>query len=112
LIVYSSNFFQSLHDDIVRSLLFAPISYFENMPFDKIISRISTELSNNDKAFTAEIILAQNYVQDIIGFFACILFIYFAQKQYIFFAFVILQFLLTFYFYQKYFYLDQSSNRL
>jgi len=82
------------------------------MPFDKIISRISSDLSNNDKAFTAEILLAQKYLQDIIGFLGCILYIYFVQKQYIIVAFMILQFLFAFYFYQKYFYLDLSSNRL
>ena len=48
--------FQSLHDDIIKSLLFAPLSYFESVPFDKIVSGFSNELNNIDKIFTNEFI--------------------------------------------------------
>lgn len=51
--LYASSIFQTIHDDMIRSLLFAPYRYFEDTPFDKIVSRLSNDLSTNDKIFTA-----------------------------------------------------------
>ena len=39
--LYKSKIFELLHNDMVRSLLFAPYTYFQNTPFDKIVNIFS-----------------------------------------------------------------------
>ena len=39
--LYKSKIFELLHNDMVRSLLFAPYAYFQNTPFDKIVNIFS-----------------------------------------------------------------------
>jgi len=46
--------FQSLHDDMVKSLLFSPLSFFQLVSPEKIITRLSNDLSINDKVITSE----------------------------------------------------------
>jgi ABC-type bacteriocin/lantibiotic exporter with double-glycine peptidase domain len=51
-ILMESRLFQSTHDDMIRSLLFSPLSYFEKTPSEKIINRLSNDLNINDKIIT------------------------------------------------------------
>ena len=51
-VLYVSRLFQSLHDDMIKNLLFSPYSYFENVPSAKIINRLSNDLATNDKIIT------------------------------------------------------------
>ena len=46
--------FQTLHDDMVRSLLFSPLSFYEKISNDKIITRLSTDIYINDQVITSE----------------------------------------------------------
>ena len=51
-VLHYSKLFQSIHDDAIRSLLFSPLNYFEKNPSEKIINRLSNDLSINDKIIT------------------------------------------------------------
>lgn len=112
MILYTSKMFQSLHDDMVKGLLFSPFSYFENVPFDKIVNRLSTELNQNDKAFTTEFIQTQIYVQFLLTYFFCILFVYASKSEFLLFGYIIIHFAITIYFYQKYLYYNLLSSKL
>ena len=52
-VLYVSRLFQSIHDDMIKNLLFSPYSYFENVPSAKIINRLSNDLATNDKIITS-----------------------------------------------------------
>lgn len=78
--LYASSIFQTIHDDMIRSLLFAPYRYFEETPFDKIVSRLSNDLSTNDKIFTAEFSLAEIYCQMMLSFAFNIIFVYLSKS--------------------------------
>ena len=54
IVFHVSKLYQSIHDDMIRNLLFSPYSYFERVPSDKIINRLSSDLSTNDKIITSE----------------------------------------------------------
>jgi hypothetical protein len=112
MILYTSKMFQSLHDDMIKGLLFSPFSYFENVPFDRIVNRLSTELNQNDKAFTTEFIQTQIYVQYLLTYLSCILFVYGSKKEYILFGYIIIHFGVTAYLYQKYLYYNLLSSKL
>lgn len=50
--LHVSNIYFSLHSDMVQRLLYSPLSYFEVVPFAKIISRLSSDLNTCDRIVT------------------------------------------------------------
>lgn len=75
-VLHYSKLFQSIHDDIIKSLLFAPLSYFERVPAEKIVTTISNDLSINDKILTVEFVFLLTNTQIFCHLFG-IVYVYF-----------------------------------
>ena len=107
-----SRLFQSIHDDMVRSLLFSPLSYFERVPTEKIISRLSTDLGINDKIITNEFGQVMTYAQMVLAYLFGIIYVYIIFHSYYSIVFIALSIAIAFYIYNQYFTLNLRTNKM
>ena len=111
-VLMASRLFQSTHDDMVKSLLFSPLGYFENTPSERIINRLSNDLNINDKIITTEfgfmLTNLQLFLSNLIG----ILFVYFMFGSYFYMLFLFIVLAITFYFFNFYFALSIRVNKM
>ena len=111
-VLMSSRLFQSTHDDMVKSLLFSPLGYFENTPSERIINRLSNDLNINDKIITTEfgfmLTNLQLYLSNLIGIF----YVYFMFGSYFYMLFLIVVIAITIYFFMHYFSLSIRVNKM
>ena len=111
-ILMESKLFQSTHDDMIKSLLFSPLSYFEKTPSEKIINRLSNDLNINDKIITTEfgfmLVNLQLFLSNILG----IIFVYFMFGNWFYLIFLIVIVGVSIYFLKNYFELSIRVNKL
>lgn len=111
-VLMASRLFQSVHDDMIRSLLFSPLSYFEKTPSEKIINRLSNDLNINDKIITTEfgfmLTNLQLFLSNLIG----IMFVYFMFGSYFYMLFLWIVIGIALYFLNYYFALSIRVNKL
>ena len=108
-ILYFSSIFQSIHDDMIKSLLYSPLSFFERASLDKIISRLSNDLSLNDKVITSEFNLFLVTCRLPATALINILYVLITYKSYYYILFLVVFVVITGYFYFVYISL---SNRI
>jgi ATP-binding cassette subfamily C (CFTR/MRP) protein 1 len=81
--LYLSKMFQTLHDDMVRSLLFSPLSLYEKISNDKIITRLSNDLYINDQIITSEFNYTVVHLRLLVLALISILYIFFKTQTFI-----------------------------
>ena len=101
-ILYFSSIFQSIHDDMIKSLLYSPLSFFERASLDKIISRLSNDLSLNDKVITSEFNLFLVTCRLPATALINILYVLITYKSYYYILFLVVFVVITGYFYFVY----------
>lgn len=111
-ILMESKLFQSTHDDMIKSLLFSPLGYFEKTPSEKIINRLSNDLNINDKIITTEfgfgLVNLQLFMSNILG----IMFVYFMFGAWFYLTFLIIVVGVALYFLKTYFELSLRVNKM
>lgn len=111
-VLHRSRLFQSIHDDMIRSLLFSPLSYFEKVPSEKIINRLSNDLNINDKIITTEFAFLLTNIQMFLAHLLGIFYVYIIFNNYFYLAFLILMISITLYILETYFTLSLKINKL
>lgn len=111
-VLHRSRLFQSIHDDMIRSLLFSPLSYFEKVPSEKIVNRLSNDLNINDKIITTEFAFLLTNIQMFLAHLLGIFYVYIIFGNYFYLAFLILIISITLYIIETYFSLSLKINKL
>ena len=101
--LYLSKMYQTLHDDMIKSLLFAPLGFYEKISTDRIITRLSTDLNINDQVITSEFNYSLVHIRLLILTIINIYYIFFQTQSFLYLG--ILTGLLVFcFYYLSYFY--------
>ncbi|MCB0368411.1 MAG: hypothetical protein KDD45_02980 [Bdellovibrionales bacterium] len=111
-VLMDSRLFQSIHDDMVLSLMFSPLSYFEKTPSEKIINRLSSDLNINDKIITTEFGFMLTNLQLFLSALISIMFVYFLFGTYFYMLFLWVVIAIALYFLSYYFSLSIVVNKL
>ena len=111
-VLMASRLFQSIHDDMVRSLMFSPLSYFENTPSERIINRLSNDLNINDKIITTEFGFMLTNLQLYLSNIIAIMYVYITFGSYFYMLFLIVFVAITLYFFMNYFALSLRVNKM
>lgn len=111
-VLHRSRLFQSIHDDMIRSLLFSPLSYFEKVPSEKIINRLSNDLNINDKIITTEFAFLLTNIQMFLAHLLGIFYVYIIFRSYVHFGFLLVVIGITLYIIEVYFTLSIKINKL
>ena len=111
-VLYFSKLFQSIHDDMIKNLLFSPYSYFETVPSAKIINRLSNDLATNDKIITCEFGYLLINLQLLLSFVFGIFYVYSLNNYYFLILFFFVYAIVTFHYFQTYFRLSIQVNKI
>ncbi len=60
--IYNTSMLQSLHDDMAKSILFAPLTTLQQTPLSKLMNLFSLDLGVCDKNLTSEFSFVQLYL--------------------------------------------------
>jgi ABC-type multidrug transport system fused ATPase/permease subunit len=111
-VMHVSRIYQSLHDDMIRSLLFSPLSYFEKTPSDKIINRLSTHISMNDKIMTSEFGFMLANLQLTLSYLFSVIYVYIVMERYYHMVFLFVFSAITIFIFYEYFGIAMKINKL